>query len=126
MSVQQRHDLTDQQWERIAPLLPPQKPATGRPAKDHRTILNGILWRLRTGAPWRDLPERYGNWQTVYSRFRRWREAGIWARLLRDLQQEATENDALDGTLALLDGSNVRAHQDAAGARKKGGPPTKP
>jgi putative transposase of IS4/5 family DUF4096/integrase-like protein len=68
-----RHELTDQQWERLQPLLPPQKPPTGRPAADHRRILNGILWLLLTGAPWRDLPERYGAWQTVASRFYRWR-----------------------------------------------------
>lgn len=120
MNDQWRHELTDTQWERLAPLLPPQRPASGRPAKDHRTILNGILWRLRTGAPWRDLPARYGRWQTVYSRFRRWRAAGIWERLLRALQAEAAAANELDGTLALLDGSTVRAHQHAAGARKKG------
>ena len=66
-----RHELTDEQWDRLEPLLPPQRPATGRPAKDHRMVLNGILWILRTGAPWRDLPERYGSWKTIYSRFRR-------------------------------------------------------
>lgn len=125
MSDQWRHELTDTQWERLAPLLPPQRPASGRPAKDHRTILNGILWRLRTGAPWRDLPARYGRWQTVYSRFRRWRAAGVWDRILRQLQAEATVEHKLDGTLALLDGSTVRAHQHAAGARKKGDRPTR-
>ncbi len=61
---------------------------TGRPTHDHRTILNGILWILRTGAPWRDLPDRYGAWQTVYSRFRRWRRAGLWDDLLRIMQWE--------------------------------------
>ncbi len=60
MTPQRRHELTDDHWDRLAPLLPPQRPTTGRPAKDHRTVLNGILWVLRTGAPWRDLPERYG------------------------------------------------------------------
>ena len=80
-----RHELTDDQWERLAPLLPPQRPSTGRPAKDHRTIINGILWILKTGAPWRDLPERFGPRQTVYSRFRRWQQAGIWERILADL-----------------------------------------
>ena len=84
-----RHELTDEHWERLTPLLPPEKPATGRPNKDHRTILNGILWILRTGAPWRDLPERYGPWHTVYSRFRRWQQAGIWDEVLRVLQAEA-------------------------------------
>jgi len=72
-----RGDLTNEQWERLCPFLPPQKPRTGRPALDNRTVLNGILWVLRTGAPWRDLPERYGKWTTVYSRFQRWRNDGI-------------------------------------------------
>lgn len=121
MNIQRRHELTDEQWQRLEPLLPPQRPARGRPAKDHRTILNGILWRLRTGAPWRDLPERYGKWETVYSRFRRWKQAGVWARVLREVQAEAAHDGQLDGSLAMLDGSNVRAHQHAAGARKKGG-----
>lgn len=105
----------------MAPLLPPQRPRTGRPAHDHRTILNGMLWILRTGAPWRDLPDRYGNWQTVYSRFRRWREAGIWDRILTALQREAAFDDELDGSLAMIDGTNIRAHHQAAGA-KKGAP----
>jgi transposase len=76
-----RRDLTNTQWERLQPLLPPQKPKTGRPSVDHRRILNGILWLLRTGAPWRDLPERYGPWRTVASRFYRWQRAGIWSQL---------------------------------------------
>jgi transposase len=66
-----RHELTDAQWAELAPLLPPTKPKTGKPNHDHRTLVNGILWKLRTGAPWRDVPERYGPWSTVYSRF--WR-----------------------------------------------------
>ena len=84
-----RGDLTDQQWQQLQPLLPPQKPPTGRPAKDHRTIINGILWVLRTGAPWRDLPERYGLWRTVASRFYRWRKDGLWDRLLTLVQQQS-------------------------------------
>src|SRR5688572_22045947 len=120
MTYQRRHELTDAQWERLAPLLPPQRPATGRPAKDHRTVLNGVLWVLRTGAPWRDLPERYGPWQTVYSRFRRWRRAGIWERLLTALQAEAAHDGTLDDTLAVIDGTSIRAHHQAAGAKKGG------
>ena len=119
-----RHELTDDQWDRLEPLLPPQCPATGRPNKNHRTILNGILWILRTGAPWRDLPERYGPWQTVYSRFRRWQEAGIWDRILRELQIEAAHDDQIDGSITMIDSSSVRAHQHAAGARKRGTQPT--
>ena len=91
-----RHELTNIQWERLQPLLPPQKPKTGRPAADHRRILNGILWLLRTGAPWRDLPERYGPWATVASRFYRWRKAGIWARLFAAVQQQADARGDLD------------------------------
>ena len=86
-----RGDLTGQQWKKIEPLLPAQKPRTGRPGKDHRTIINGILWILRTGAPWRDLPERYGPWPTVASRYYRWRERGLWQRLAEVLRQEGVE-----------------------------------
>ena len=73
-----RKELTEHQWSKIAPLLPPQKPKRGRPAKDHRGLINAILWVLRTGAPWRDLPECYGPWQTAASRFYRWQKIGVW------------------------------------------------
>lgn len=125
MSPQRRHELTDEEWAALEPLLPCQRPRTGRPAKDHRTVLNGMVWILRTGAPWRDLPERYGPWQTVYSRFRRWREAGIWDQVLAALQAEAAHDDELDGSLTMIDGSSIRAHQQAAGAPKKGPSPTR-
>jgi transposase len=120
MHAQRRHELTDEQWQRLAPLLPPERPRTGRPNKDHRTVLNGILWILRTGAPWRDLPERYGPWATVYSRFRRWQRAGLWDRILRELQHEAAHDGRVDGSLNMIDSSHIRAHQHAAGARKRG------
>ena len=120
-----RHELTDEQWERLRPWLPPQQPRTGRPNHDHRHIINGILWILRTGAPWRDLPERYGSWRTVYSRFRRWQQAGRWDEVLRCLQAEAAHEGTLDGSLTMIDGSSIRAHQHAAGARKGGIPRTK-
>ena len=113
-----RHELTDDQWRTLEPLLPPQKPPTGKPNLDHRTVVNGILWRLKTGAPWRDLPERYGKWQTVYSRFRRWQRAGVWARVLAALQATADARGELDWTLHFLDGTTVRAHPHAAGAKK--------
>jgi transposase len=113
-----RHELTDEQWERLEPLLPPQQPATGRPNRDHRVLINAMLWRLRTGVPWRDLPERFGPWQSVYTRFRRWREAGIWTRVLAALQAEADQAGRLDWSLHFVDGSVVRAHQHAAGAKK--------
>lgn len=92
----------------------------GRPNEAHRRILNGILWVLRTGAPWRDLPERYGPWQTVYSRLRRWQAAGIWDRVLAELQEDAAHDDQIDGSITMIDSSSIRAHQHAAGARKKG------
>jgi len=114
-----RGELSDEQWERLEPLLPAQKPRTGRPNVGHRQIINGILWVLRTGAPWRDLPERYGPWSTVASRFYRWREAGIWDRIWSQLQSEADEQDQIDWEIHLLDGTVVRAHQHAAGAKKR-------
>jgi transposase len=113
-----RHDLTDEQWARLAPLLPPQKPRTGRPNHDHRPIINGIRWILRTGAPWQDLPARYGSHKTVSSRFYRWRAAGIWARILVTLQQQADQAGRVDWALHFVDSTVVRAHQHAAGAKK--------
>ncbi len=112
-----RGELSDEQWERLQPLLPPQKPKTGRPAKDHRRILNGILWLLRTGAAWRDLPRRYGPWQTVASRFYRWQKAGIWDRILAAVQEIADTRGKIDWTKHFVDGTVVRAHQHAAGAK---------
>src|SRR5438093_1453894 len=112
-----RGELTDKAWERIAPLLP----ANGRRGKqwgEHRRAIDGILWKLRTGAPWRDLPERYGPWPTCYDRFIRWRQDGTWDRLLAHAQ---TKSDAV-GELAWVisvDSTSVRAHQHAAGARKR-------
>lgn len=120
---QQRHELTDAQWERLVPLLPASRPRRGRPNHDHRRVVNGMLWRLTTGAPWRDLPATYGPWQTVYSRFRRWQQAGVWERALADLQRQGDAAGNLDWTLHFVDGSVVRAHQHAAGG--KGGPPTR-
>lgn len=114
MSIR-RHELTDQQWERLRPLLPPQKPKTGRPARDHRDVIKGILGRLRTGAPWRDLPERYGPWRTVASRGCRWRKAGLWERLLAAVQQQGDPAGPLDGALPFVEGPVVRAHQHAGG-----------
>jgi transposase len=117
----ERHDrdlLTDAAWGQLAPLLPPQKPRTGRPAKPHRTVVEGILWALRTGAPWRDLPERFGPWHTVASRFYRWAAAGVWARALAALQRRADLAGALDWRTRFVDGTVIRAHQHAAGARK--------
>jgi transposase len=124
--MRHRHELTDEQWERLAPLLPRQKPRTGRPGEDHRRILNGMLWIHATGAPWRDLPERYGPWQTVATRFYRWVHAGLWQRLLAALQRQGDAAGKLDWSQHYVDGTVIRAHQHAAGARRaKGGPRSK-
>ncbi len=112
-----RPELTDAQWASLRPLLPPQKPRTGRPANDHRTVLGGILWVLRTGAPWRDLPPRFGSWKTASSRFYRWRQAGVWDHVLAELQRKADANGRLNWTLHFVDSTVVRAHQHAAGAK---------
>jgi transposase len=120
----QRHALTDEQWTKLAPLLPPERPATGRPNRPHRLILDAILWRLTTGSQWRDLPERFGSWQTAYSRFRRWQQAGIWDQILAALQADADAHGELDWSLHFMDGTIVRAHPDAAGAQKGGPMPT--
>jgi transposase len=114
-----RGELSDEQWQRLEALLPALKPKTGRPNLDHRQVINGILWVLRTGAPWRDMPERYGSWSTVASRFYRWREAKIWERIWRQLQSEADEQEQIDWEVHFLDGTVVRAHQHAAGAKKQ-------
>lgn len=116
--TKRRHELDDEQWAQLAALLPPEKPKTGRPSLAHRQVVNGILWVLRTGAPWRDLPERYGNWKTVYSRFRRWREAGIWDQVFAAVQQNADRRGEVEWEIHFVDGSIVRAHQHAAGAKK--------
>jgi transposase len=113
----EKSELTDAQWKRLCPLLPPQKPRTGRPANDHRTVLNGILWIVRTGSPWRSLPGRYGSWKTVSSRFYRWQRAGVWGRVLSELQRQADAAGRLDWSLHFVDSTVVRAHQHAAGAK---------
>ena len=77
--------LTDEHWEQLRPLLPPQKPQTGRPAVDHRLVVEGMLWVVRTGSSWRELPERFGPWSTVASRYQRWCKEGLWTRILQVL-----------------------------------------
>jgi transposase len=115
-------DLTNEQWEKVEPLLPPLKPPTGRTNHDHRRLINGILWVLRTGAPWQDLPARYGPPGTVSSRYYRWRQAGIWERIFAAVQQQADQAGRLDWDVHFVDATVIRAHQHAAGA--KGGTQT--
>jgi transposase len=111
-----RGELTDKAWDWIEPLLP-KNGRRGKQWQDHRRVINGILWKLRTGAPWRDLPERYGPWQTCYDRFARWRRDGTWDRLLAHAQ---TESDAIGEVVweVSVDSTIARAHQHVAGARR--------
>jgi transposase len=112
-----RGEITDEAWGRIAPLLPAAGRRGGR-WKDHRRVVNGILWKLRTGAPWRDLPERYGPWQTCYDRFVRWRRDGTWDRLLAQAQIKSDVVGEVEWEVS-VDSTVVRAHHHAAGARKE-------
>jgi len=104
-----RFDLNDEEWAVIEPLLPPQ--GRGPVRKDDRQVLNGIFYILRTGAPWRDLPERYGPHTTVYNRYVRWGERGIWRRIFEALATECED------ALVFVDSSIVKAHRAAAGAK---------
>ena len=112
-----RGDLTAKAWAHIEPLLPVS--GRGGQWRNHRQVLNGILWKLRTGAPWRDLPERYGPWKTAHERLRKWTMDGTWEWLLAHVV--AADDAAGDVEWVIsVDSTVVRAHQHAAGARKKG------
>lgn len=102
----------EEQWTQISPLLPAEVGRVARPAKSNRLMVEGMVWIVRTGAPWRDLPKRFGPWQSVYTRFRRWTQQGIWARVLQKLAEHQ------DCESYLIDATIVRAHQDATGAKK--------
>ena len=112
-----RHSLTDDQWELIKDIFGESAP-TGRPRVDRRQIVDGIFWILRTGAPWRDLPERYGKWGTVYNTFRRWSLDGTIDEILRRLRGAVADVRELDDELWCVDGTVVRAARCAAGAKK--------
>jgi transposase len=114
--MQDRHDLTDVQWGRLEPLLPDRTPRRGGRWIDHRIVINGVLWRTRTGCPWRDLPASYGSWQTVYDRHRRWSGDGTWAQILDGLRVGCDRGEDSEWTVG-VDATVVRAHQHAAGAR---------
>lgn len=110
-----RYELTDDEWNHIVTLLPPENTGKpGRPSKENRTMLNAMIWLARSGAPWRDLPERYGPWESVYSRFRKWIDAGVLDNIFRVLSLEAALEELS------LDASIVKAHQHSAGAKKGG------
>jgi transposase len=110
-----RGDLTDAEWERLRPFLPVSNGRCGR-WRDHRQVIDGILHRVRTGVQWRDLPERFGPWKTVYERHRLWSADGTWERLLRQVQAAADAAGEIDWDVS-VDSTIVRVHQLTAGAR---------
>lgn len=114
-----RHQLTDEQWNLVEPLIPKKVAAAGRPANDRWLMLNGILWILGTGAPWRDLPERFGPFQSVHRYFTEWRKSGVFAAIIEALQVKLDRQGLIDWELWCVDGANVRASRAAAGADKK-------
>lgn len=106
-----RHALTDEQWARLEPLLP--KRAEGRQAtRGDRLFVDAVIYRAKTGIPWRDLPERFGPWKSVYNRFRNWAAKDVWAQVFRELRME--DDDPIG---SIVDGTTVRAHQDASGGK---------
>lgn len=109
-----RYELSETQWQRVCDLLPGKAGDPGRTAADNRLFVNGVLWILRSGAHWQDLPERYGKWKTVHKRFTRWAKAGVWERVFTSLIGDP------DNRYLMLDTTLVRAHQQAASG--KGGP----
>src|SRR5919204_2902651 len=118
IAVTRRFDLTDAAWSRLQPLLPKAK-KSGRPSKwSKRQLIDGIRWRVRVGAPWRDVPGCYGSWQAVYSLFRRWQRAGIWQRIVTGLQARADAAGLITWEVS-VDSTIARAHQHAAGARNR-------
>jgi transposase len=114
-----RGDLTNGQWARLEPLLPVGKKPGRPPTWTRRQLIDGIRWRTRTGAPWRDVPSRYGPWDRSYDLFRRWQRDGTWQRIFVQLQAEADAKGLITWDVS-VDSTVARAHQHAAGARKKG------
>ena len=111
-----RYELTKEQWDRIKPMLPPEETGKrGRPRKDNRTMLNGMLWIVRSGAQWRELPEAYGPWQSVYARFAKWRADGKLKRVFHKL------SGAADMEKMSVDSPCIKVHESANGGKKNGG-----
>jgi len=112
-TTKRRYEISDYEWERIGTMFPPERTGKpGRPSSDNRTALNGILWIARSGAPWRDLPERYGSWSTIYDRFKKWTTTGVMEAIFEALTIDADMQDIS------IDSTAVDAHQHAAGAKK--------
>ena len=106
-----RYGLRDDQWDRMKELLPGRKETVGVTAKDNRLFVEAVIYRYRAGIPWRDLPERFGDWNNIARRHRRWSESGVWKRVFERLAQD------IDNEYAMIDSTIVRAHQHAAGAK---------
>ena len=112
-----RYEFTDEKWERLKKYFPERQPGTmGRPRKDPRDMLNGIFWIARSGASWRDLPERYGPWQTVYKRFAEWQKSGLIEKIFHELGEDADLEDIS------MDSTYIKAHKASAGAERGGFP----
>jgi transposase len=107
----QRHDISDKVWERLAPLLPWKQGKGGSPSKNDRNFINAVFWILRTGAPWRDLPPSYGNWNSIAKRFRRWVKGGVWERILEVIV------DCNDFKWLIIDATFVKVHKHGHGAK---------
>jgi transposase len=105
-----RHALTDAQWARLQPLLP-RRPQGRKSTRGDRLFVDAVIFCARTGIQWRDLPERFGNWKSVYNRFRNWARKDVWAQVFRELRID------VDDTASIVDGTTVRAHQDASGGK---------
>ena len=119
-----RYELTDDEWAIIEALIPAAA-GIGRPRRDPREMWNAIFGVLRSGAPWRDLPERYGPWESAYAHFNSWRRQGVFERVLEALQVRLDAEGHIDWDLWCVDGSSVRASRAAAGAGKRGAPPSR-
>jgi len=111
--MMRRHALCDDQWERIKGLLPGRADTVGVTAKDNRLFVEAVIYRYKAGIPWRDLPERFGHWKAIHTRFSRWAKKGVWKSLFKHLSADA------DNEYAMIDSTIVRAHQHGAGAQKK-------
>lgn len=110
-AAHRRHDITDKVWEILEPNLPGREGCWGGKGKDNRLFINAVFWILRTGAPWRDLPPDYGDWKNTHRRFSRWREKGVWEKLLEKLINDP------DFEWLMIDASHVKVHPHASGAR---------
>ncbi len=123
-----RHEVSEEEWAILDTVIPKSTARTGRPARDRRTMLNGVMWILSTGAQWRDLPERFGPWETVYGTFAKWRASGVFDAIVKALHLRLDREGKLDWDLWCIDGTSVRGSRSAAGASKKAGrrTPTNP